>query len=200
MAQKIRIITYILIIIFGGFLAYDWVQSEQNTARFTSEGEALIGGPFDLIGDDGNAYQNTSFEGKYTLVYFGYSFCPDVCPIDLQKMTMALTILQEGGANLDTLQPLFITVDPERDTPEVMHEYLEHFHEIILGLSGTVEAIQQAARSYRIYYAKRPLEGDDYLMDHSSIIYLMGPNGAYLKHFTSEITPQELARHLTVYF
>ncbi len=200
MAQKIRIITYALILALVGFLGLKFSDKENASNQVVTEGQALIGGEFELIGDDGNAYSNTDFNGQYTLVYFGYSFCPDVCPIDLQKITMALSQLESGGADLSSLRALFITIDPERDTQEVMHEYLTHFHDKILGLTGSAEAIQKAAEAYRIYYAKRPLEGDDYLMDHSSIIYLMGPNGAYLKHFTSETSPEAMARELKVYF
>jgi protein SCO1/2 len=140
---------------------------------------SLVGGPFTL--EDGNGRQVTDrdFRGKYMLVYFGYTFCPDVCPTTLNEVADALDHL---GAKADKLQPIFITVDPKRDTPDVVKQYVAAFTPRLLGLTGTPEQIAAAAREYRVYYAEhRTGPGpNDYTMDHSSILYLMGPDGKFI--------------------
>lgn len=185
------IVIGIALIVVIGFVVKP---SPDNTPKPTVTGQAVIGGAFTLTDDTGVRVNNTDFAGNYMLVYFGYSFCPDVCPLDLQKISMALSELEDSDTDLSNLQPLFITIDPERDTPEIMHEYLEHFHPKILGLSGSLDDIKIAARAYRVYHAKGEVQEDgSYLMDHSSIVYLLGPNGEYLRHFSPEETPENMA-------
>ena len=134
------------------------------------------------------------FLGGYTLVFFGYTFCPDVCPAGLQVMSAALDKL---GPEADKIQPVFVTIDPERDTPDVMASYIGHFHPRLIGLTGSADDIAKAAKAYRVYYAKaKGEEGDDpedYLMDHSSILYLMDPDGKFVKHFTYTTDVDKLA-------
>lgn len=148
-------------------------------------GEALVGGPFSLTNQDGKRVTDQDFRGKYMLVFFGFTFCPDVCPSELQVMSAALDQLGPQG---DKIQPVFITIDPERDTPEAMKLYVSNFHPRMVGLTGSPEDIASVAKAYRVYYAKaKPAEGSapgDYLMDHSTILYLMGPDGRFVKHFT----------------
>lgn len=153
----------------------------RETGGAQSSGKALVGGPFTLTSQDGKKVSDTEFRGRYMLVAFGYTYCPDVCPAELQIMSSALDQL---GAEADEIQPIFITIDPERDTTAVLKDYMGNFHPRFVGLTGTAEEIAAAARAYRVYYAKAKDSGTtDYLMDHSSIIYLMGKDGQFLKHF-----------------
>ena len=128
------------------------------------------------------------------LVFFGYTYCPDICPTELQVISAALDELGAKGA---AIQPIFVTVDPQRDTPEILKTYVSNFHPRLIGLTGTPEAIAAAARAYRVYYSKAPgADAENYLMDHSTIIYLMGPDGTFLKHFTYTTDARQLAKEL----
>ena len=139
-----------------------------------------IGGPFTLIDQNGTRRTDADFRGKFMLVYFGFTYCPDVCPTDLQQMGLAVDQLGHAG---DAVQPIFITVDPERDTPEHLKEYVTMFHSRFIGLTGDATAIKEAARAYRVYYDKVELPKSDYTVDHSAFIYLLGPEGEYLGFF-----------------
>lgn len=164
----------------------------------SGSGKALVGGPFALIDQDGTPRTEQSWPGKYLLVYFGYTFCPDVCPIDLQRNAAALKILEEEApAILEKIQPLFITVDPERDTPDVMKAYVNAFGPRFVGLTGTPAQIEAAKKTYRVFAQKRQDEGSsEYLMDHTSVTYLMAPNGDYLTVFGSGTMAQAMATTL----
>jgi cytochrome oxidase Cu insertion factor (SCO1/SenC/PrrC family) len=146
-----------------------------------------VGGPFELTDHTGKPRTNSDFRGKLMLVYFGFTYCPDVCPADLQAIGLALDKL---GADGDSVQPLFITVDPERDTAQHLAEYVPMFHPRLIGLTGSAEAIRKAADAYKVYYAKvdPPKENakDDsgyYTVDHTAYIYLMDREGNYLGFF-----------------
>jgi len=152
-----------------------------------------IGGPFALIDQNGKPRTNEDFRGKLLLVYFGFTYCPDVCPTDLQNIGLALDQLGAAGENV---QPLFITVDPERDTAEHLKDYVPMFHPRLIGLTGDGAAIHDAAAAYRAYYAKIPLKGDDYTVDHSSFIYVMGADGTYLGFFPPGTPPERIAESL----
>ena len=163
-----------------------------------SRGEAaapVIGGPFTLTDQHGNTVTDADFRGRYMLVYFGFTYCPDVCPTALATITEAMDRL--GGA-ADAIVPSLITVDSERDTPEQLKMYASHFSPRLVALTGTPEQIAGVAKAYRIYYAKVPQEGADdaYTMDHSAITYLMGPDGAYVRHFSHAATADEMADQL----
>ena len=136
-----------------------------------------IGGAFTLVDQNGVRRTDTDFRGQLMLVYFGFTYCPDVCPTDLLQMGLAVDQLGPGG---DTVQPIFITVDPERDTPEHLKEYLAMFHPRFVGLSGDTAAIKEAAQAYRVYYARAELAESNYTIDHSAFIFLMGRKGEYL--------------------
>jgi cytochrome oxidase Cu insertion factor (SCO1/SenC/PrrC family) len=160
-------------------------------AVMSSTGAALVGGPFTLVDQDGKTRDDKEFRGKLMLVYFGYTFCPDVCPTTLATMTEALDKL---GAKAAKVQPIFITVDPARDTPAVLKRYVANFHPSLIGLTGSAAEIAAAARAYRVYYAKADsAAGADYLMDHSGFIYLMGPDGKYLTLLTPQSDAKEMA-------
>ena len=153
-----------------------------------------VGGPFSLTDHNGRAVTDADFRGKYMLVFFGYTYCPDVCPTELQVMTYAVDSMGSKG---ERINPIFISIDPERDTPEILRAYVENFSPRLLGLTGSPEQIAAVAKAYRAYYKKSGnTDTSDYLMDHSSIIYLMGPDGLFLKHFTYTTDAKALAKSL----
>ncbi|WP_050423208.1 SCO family protein [Bradyrhizobium tropiciagri] len=139
-----------------------------------------VGGPFALTDQAGHARTDADFRGRLMLVYFGFTFCPDVCPTDLQAIGLALDKLGPDG---DRVQPIFITVDPERDTASHLAEYVPLFHPRLIGLTGSGEAIRQVADAYKVYYARVPLKDGDYTVDHTAYIYLMDRDGNYLGFF-----------------
>ena len=160
--------------------------------RVVSQGEALIGGPFTLIDQDGKIRRAADFRGRFLLVYFGYSNCPDICPTTLAVMADALEKL---GPKAERVVPIFITIDPERDRSGVLKAYLRAFGPRFVGLTGDVKAVAAAARAWRVYYRKRPLNGG-YTMDHSSHLYLMGPDGKFIVHYDETLGPDGLAQAL----
>ena len=162
------------------------------------EDSPSIGGPFTLVNHLGETVTDADFRGRFLLLFFGYTYCPDVCPTTLTAIGDALDLLGPDG---DKVTPVFITVDPVRDTPEYLAEYLAYFHPRMVGLSGTPDQVAAVAESYRVYYAKGGKAGnEDYIMDHTAVIYLMDPAGNYLAHFANETTPEDMAagisRHL----
>jgi protein SCO1 len=154
---------------------------------------SAIGGPFHLVDQNGKAVTEADLIGKWSLVYFGYTHCPDACPTALNDIAIAL---DELGPKREAVRPVFITVDPERDTAEALKAYVTSFDAPILALTGSAEQIAQAAKSYRVYYAKHPEAGGDYSMDHSSVIYVMDPQGRFTASFTHESTPEQIAERL----
>ena len=155
-----------------------------------------IGGPFTLQASDGGTITDKTYRDKWQLVYFGYTLCPDACPTALNEIAGAL---QKLGPLASKVQPLFITVDPARDTPKVMGEYVKAFDPRIVGLTGTPDEIAAAARAYRVYYAKVADKDapEGYLMDHSSVIYVMRPgDGRFVATFTNETTADQMAERL----
>lgn len=157
----------------------------------TTTSAVAIGGPFTLVNGAGETVTQEAFRGQYMLVYFGYTFCPDVCPTSLGTVGAAMDALPDAVAQQVT--PVFITVDPERDTPEVVGDYVRHFHPRMVGLTGSAEQVDAAVKAYRAYYQKAPQEDGPYLMDHSSIVYLMGPDGQFIRHFSHGTPPDEMA-------
>ncbi|WP_338696431.1 SCO family protein [Bradyrhizobium sp. 26S5] len=139
-----------------------------------------VGGPFALTDQAGHARTDKEFRGKLMLVYFGFTYCPDVCPTDLQAIALVLDKLGPDG---DQVQPIFITVDPERDTAAHLAEYVPLFHPRLIGLTGSADAIRQVADAYKVYYARVPLKDGDYTVDHTAYIYLMDRDGNYLGFF-----------------
>lgn len=158
-----------------------------------SIGTALVGGPFTLTDQTGRKVTEKDFLGKYMLVFFGYTYCPDICPTELQVMSAALDSM---GPKADAIQPVFISVDPGRDTPEVLKQYVANFHPRLVGLTGSPEEIASVAKAYRVYFSKVESNSapDAYLMDHSTIIYLMDPQGKFLKHFAYSTDAAALAK------
>jgi protein SCO1/2 len=162
------------------------------TVSSMAGGEAMVGGPFKLTDQHGAAVTEQDFAGRYMLIYFGYTYCPDICPLSLANMTQALDLLPPDQA--EQVVPILITVDPERDTVEQLAAYAPLFHPRLVALTGSPEAIKAAARAYRVYYARvGAADSNDYLMDHSTFIYLMGPDGGYVRHFAHNAAPEEIA-------
>jgi len=154
-----------------------------------------IGGPFQLVGGDGKVVTDRDFRGHWMLIYFGYTFCPDVCPTTLTQVAAALDRL---GPDADKIRPVFITIDPKRDTPKVVGDYVAAFSPRLVGLTGTVEQIAKVEADYRVFAAEhRTGNGpNDYTMDHSSILYLVGPDGSSVSPVNAETTAVELAAKL----
>ncbi|KAM3217742.1 Protein SCO1 -like protein 1, mitochondrial [Capsicum annuum] len=146
-----------------------------------SVGKAAIGGPFNLIDHNGKSVTEKDFFGKWTVVYFGFTHCPDICPEELQKLAAAVDKIKEKSGI--QIVPVFISVDPERDTVEQVGEYVKEFHPNLIGLTGSPEEIKKTARAYRVYYMKTEEEGSDYLVDHSIVMYLMDPKMDFVKFF-----------------
>jgi protein SCO1/2 len=149
-----------------------------------------IGGPFTLIDQQGVTRHADDFRGKLMLIYFGYTYCPDVCPTELQTMSDALDKL---GATGEAVQPIFITVDPQRDTTEQLKNYAENFHPRLLALTGSVAQIAEVAHAYKVFYQSVKRGDGEYLVDHSSIVYLMDRDGRYVTHFGGNLTAEQMA-------
>ncbi|MBO6633981.1 SCO family protein [Parvibaculum sp.] len=172
--------------------------TEDRNPGGSTPAAASVGGPFTLVNHDGETVTDEDFRGKYMLIYFGFTFCPDVCPTELGVMSSAVNAL---GDEAEKVQPIFITVDPERDTPDVMARYVELFHPRLVGLTGTPEQIDKVAKAYHVFYRKVTDESssEDYTMDHSSIVFLMGPNGDYLKLFPPQTSPDKMAETISTH-
>lgn len=157
-----------------------------------------IGGPFALVDGDGRAVTDQSFKGQWRLMYFGYTFCPDVCPTDMQRLAQGFRAFEaKDPARAAELQPIFLTVDPARDTPAVVKAFASAFHPRFIGLTGTPAQVDAALKAFRVYANKA--EGGDpknYLMDHSAIAYLMGPNGEPVSFLSQGATAQEVTAEL----
>jgi protein SCO1/2 len=171
-----------------------WRESEMvpGLGKVTVTGTPAVGGPFRLTDQNGAAKTDRDYRGRYMLVYFGYSFCPDVCPTTLAVMSQALDKL---GAQRARVTPIFITIDPGRDTPKVLKDYVKAFGPDFVGLTGPQDAITKVEREYRVYAVKRPL-GNSYGMDHSSVIFLMGPDGKLVSFYDEAISPDDLAKDI----
>jgi protein SCO1/2 len=215
MLLAIRAFALVLLVALGGVWAWAWVTrapgeglAEAFAARITrvlggelpipSAGGGVqlpqglaLGGPFALIDEAGRPVTEADFGGRWLLLYFGYTFCPDVCPTELGTVAAAIDAL---GADAERVVPVFITIDPERDQPALIADYVARFHPRLRGLTGSPQQIAEAARRYRVYYAKtRRAEAADYLMDHSSFIYLVGPDARVRALFRPETAPEAIA-------
>lgn len=186
-------------LLLGGSGAF-YVHLEREKVKIATEkkntkaaGAAAIGGPFKMHDLEGKEFTEQNLLGQWTLLYFGFTFCPDICPEELDKMSEALDILDENK-KLPTVQPIFISIDPDRDTPEKLKVYLEDFHPRMFALTGTNEETKATAKTYRVYYSRPEPDGsDDYLVDHTIIMYLISPSGEFVQHYGQLMTPQEMA-------
>jgi len=180
----------------GGAAAEEQPPSAAQMMDDLMFGRGPIGGPFTLADQNGRPRSDSEFRGKLMIVYFGYTFCPDVCPTDLMAITQALDAL---GPLAEAIQPVFITLDPERDD-RVMAEYLGAFHRSFVGLTGSPEDIRKVANAYKVYYTKvqNPLTSE-YSIDHSGVIYLIGRDGQYLGFMPPQTAPDRLLDILRKY-
>ena len=177
----------------AGILLWRMADRLPGLGRTITSGRIAVGGPYALINQDGKPRASTGFGGKYQLIYFGYTFCPDVCPTTLAVMAAAL---DKMGPAQDRIVPVFITIDPARDKPEVLKKYLAAFGPRFVGLTGTDQQIAAVEKEFRVYAKKQPVTGGTYAMDHSSVIYLMGPYGNLVSFFDEVTEPEALAKEL----
>lgn len=181
----------------GAFVAFPADNAFAECGGGMATGGASIGGPFTLVSETGEIVTDADVITRPTLMYFGYTFCPDVCPVDVAVMAQAATILEEGGAPVNTA---FVTIDPARDTPDVVAGFTELMHPDMIGLTGSEEQVAAAAKAYKVYFQKA--EGDDpeyYLMDHSAFIYLMAPKQGFLQVYRRGETPEAIAENVSCF-
>ena len=187
--RRALVAVLLAILVVCGVLLYQLYQRTLDGGGLS--GQALIGGPFELVDQNGNTVTDQTFKGKLMLIYFGFTFCPDACPTALGVMSAAMDKLDVAA---DRVAPIFITVDPDRDTQAVMKEYVSSFHPAMVGLTGTPEQIAKVAKAYRVFYQKAASSTPgEYLMDHTLLIYLMAGDGKYITHFGPDATPDQIA-------
>lgn len=191
----IRIAAIAAVFVAGaGLLAMLFLSGGDGDDQFASCGAAAVagdlGGPFTLVNGDGQTVTSEEVITEPTLIYFGYTYCPDVCPLDLDRNASAIEILEERG---QMVKPVFITIDPERDTPEVVRDYADVMHPRMIGLTGSKEQVDGASKAYRTYYKAHPPVDGEYIVDHSTFSYLVTPEYGFLEFFRRELTPEQMA-------
>ncbi|EKD60857.1 MAG: Protein SenC [uncultured bacterium] len=184
-----------VVALLGGTLGY--IQMQRANDKFAecrssvvAGGGGDIGGPFTLVDETGKTVTDKDVLTKPSLVYFGYTFCPDVCPLDNARNAEAIDLLTAKGYEV---APVFISIDPERDTPEILRDFTDNLHEKMIGLTGTPEQVQAASRAYKTYYKKQDTGDQYYLMDHSTFTYLMLPGSGFADFFNRDDTPEQMA-------
>jgi len=202
-SRKITKLIIALSLVIAGLSLYILLAFDLPDKPLAGQGSNIdesiaIGGEFTLTDHNGEIFNSNMMKGRLSLVYFGFTFCPDICPTSLQKLTDVLSTLDKY--KIDIL-PIFITVDPARDKPQLIKEYLSHFHPNLIGLTGSDKDIRKVADMYKVYYAisqDSTDAGDKYMLDHSSFVYLMDKNGKYMKHFYMSSTPEEIIEYIRV--
>lgn len=159
-------------------------------------GGATIGGPFELLNSKGEAVTDKDVITEPTMIYFGYTFCPDVCPFDVARNAEATDVLAEGG---QSMTPLFISIDPNRDTPEVVGDYAFNMHEKMIGLTGSAAQVKAASQAYRTYYKAHPADDEYYLVDHSTFSYLVLPEHGFVEFFRRDVTAEAMAETVSCF-
>ena len=171
------------------------IMSGNDTQQRSTQGKVNIGGPFQLVDGSGKTVSDMDFRGKYMILYFGYTFCPDVCPTSLGEIATALDLLTAD--EVAQVVPVFISIDPERDTPKIVGEYVEHFHERMIGLTGSIDAVKSVAKSYKAYFSKGEVDADgDYPVDHTSYTYVIGPDGQFITAYRHATPAKDMAKSL----
>lgn len=182
-----------------GFMIYSGSQQtgfDQCRATSIAGGAGSIGGPFELVDHTGRTVTDADFADRPTLIYFGYTFCPDVCPLDTARNAQAVDMLADKGYEVT---PVFISVDHQRDTQEALAEYVRFMHPDMIGLTGTEEQIRNAARAYRMYYAVQETDDDFYLIDHSTFSYLLLPGHGFVEVIRRDQSPEQVADMLACF-
>ena len=164
--------------------------------RVSQASGGAIGGPFELVDQTGATVTDADVITGLTIVYFGYTFCPDVCPLDVMRNAQAVNILDEQGVEAT---PVFISIDPARDTVEVVGDFAANFHDRMIGLTGTPDQVRAASQAYRTYYAKQESEDEFYLVDHSTMSYLMHPDHGFLEFYRRDVTPEQMAESVACF-
>jgi protein SCO1 len=192
------IVLGVLIAAVAATAALLWVaRGEAGTDERPPLEGADIGGPFALVDGDGRAVTERDFAGRYRLMYFGYTFCPDICPTDMQRLAQGFRAFEASDpARAAKVQPVFVSVDPARDTPAVVKQFTAAFHPRFVGLTGSQAQVDAALKAFRVYANKADGDAENYLMDHSAIAYLMGPNGEPVSFLNQGATPQEVTAEL----
>ncbi len=179
-----------LVAMLGGTAGYVYFGGQTNTCDVAAAAGATIGGPFELLNVETETVTDADVIDRPSLVYFGYAFCPDVCPFDVARNAQAVDLLKEAGHDV---RPVFITIDPERDTPEVLTDYQQNMHPELVALTGSSEQVRSAADAYRVYYARGTGDDEFYLMDHTTFTYLMMPGNEMAAFFRREDTAETIA-------
>jgi protein SCO1/2 len=185
----------------GGTLAYTMLnrpddQFAQCRATAIAGGAGDIGGPFTLVNSDGATVTDADVITGPTLVYFGYTFCPDVCPFDMARNALAVDVLEEMGIEVT---PVFISVDPERDTPEAVGNFAANLHPRAIGLTGSAEQVKAASQAYKTYYRKQDGDDEFYLVDHSTFTYLVLPGVGFVEFFRRDTSPEDMAESVACF-
>ena len=195
MWTKLRLVAVAASLVVAGFFAWWQLWNNAQDVGASTSGlvtNVAIGGPFALTDHTGRAVSDEDYRGRLMLIFFGYTFCPDVCPTELGEVALAL---DELGRDAKEVVPLLITIDPERDTAQTLAEYVPLFHETMVGLTGETAEIERVAKAYRVFYRKvEDPEYTYYLMDHTSFVYLMGRDGEFLSMFAYGTEPEEMAK------
>jgi protein SCO1/2 len=185
------------VIVGAGLVSVAWYSRDSGDNQFASCTGATVagdlGGPFTLVNGAGETVTETDVITEPTLIYFGYTFCPDVCPLDVDRNARAVEILEEQGKSVT---PVFITIDPARDTVEVVRDYAEVMHPRMIGLTGSEEQVAAASKAYRTYFKAQPAVDGEYLVDHSTFSYLVTPEHGFLEFFRRELTPEDMAEKI----
>lgn len=198
MTRRTSIILLACLVILGGALSLVlWRMADRQGSVAGDIANSSIGGPFTLTDQNGGTRTDKDFHGHWVLLYFGYTFCPDVCPTTLAVIAATMGKL---GADANRVVPVFITVDPERDTPSVMKSYLAAFGPQFVGLTGKPSDIEKIAHAYRIFYKKEPIQGGGYSVDHSSAILLLDPKGNFVKAYDEQSGAAAIADDLKKQF
>lgn len=195
-------IIIILSIVIAALSTYILIMFELPNKPLAGQGGGIndnvpIGGEFILTDQDGNKFSSDKMKGRLSLVYFGFTYCPDICPTTLNKLSTVIRTLEKY--NIDIL-PIFITIDPARDTTVSLKEYLGHFHPKFIGLTGSETELKHVADLYKVFYARSnaTYDSSNYMIDHSSFVYLMDKKGKYMKHFYMSSTAEEIIEYIRV--
>jgi len=189
-----------VVVAFLGAMAYFLLFKPEDDAfaqcRSSEVAGGDIGGPFTLVGTDGKTVTEKDVLAKPALVYFGYTFCPDVCPVDMGRNVEAVDILEERGFDVT---PVFISIDPERDTPEALADFARNLHPKLVALTGSLDQVKAAAQAYKTFFAKQPADDEFYLVDHSTMTYLMLPDGGFADFYRRDIAADKMAESVACF-